>query len=74
MKLPKYLQLITDASSTKKIHYRDSSGNWTSKGVAQAAVHALCRPPFIVSAPTEKRKWSKKEIDEFYKNNPLLKI
>lgn len=74
MYLPKYLQLLVDASSMKIIHFRNEQGDWVKKGVARAALNALKRPPFIPSAPLKKKEWSKQEIDEFYQKNPLLKV
>lgn len=68
--LPKHLNLLVAASSTKRLRVRNEFGDWTHKGVATAAINALKRPPFIPSAPLSKRDWTPQEIAEFYQRNP----
>lgn len=68
----KYLSLLVSASSTRVAAVTNMFGDRTLVGVNRAATHELARPPFILSAPTEKREWTQKEINEFYQNNPAM--
>lgn len=66
------LALMVSASSTRVIRVKNIQGDYVKVPVARAATHALVRPPFILSAPIEKRVWSQKEIEEFYQLNPAF--
>lgn len=56
------------------IKVKNIHGDYTNTPVARAAKNELKRPPFVLSAPTEKRVWSTQEIEKFYKINPLLNM
>lgn len=68
----KFLKLLVDASSMKKIYVR-VLGDVIGVPVSRAAINELKRPPLILSAPAEKRVWSQEEVAEFYKRNPIFK-
>jgi hypothetical protein len=69
----KFLQLLLAASSEKTISVKNAFGDVVRVRVASAAINEMKRPPFILSAPAEKRVWSPEEIAEFYKRNPIFK-
>lgn len=66
------LALMVSASSTQVVKVKNLQGDYVKKPVARAATHEIIRPPFILSAPTKKRVWSKEEIAEFYQLNPAF--
>lgn len=74
MNFPKFLTLLLSASSDRSIQSKDEFGNVSKIPVRNAAIRTLVRPPFVPSAPTTKREWSKEEVEEFYKANPMLRI
>lgn len=73
MYLPRYLQLLIDSASERRITVHHQ-GQEHRIPVRHAALHELKRPPFILSAPTEKKVWTEEEIAEFYKTNPMLNV
>ena len=74
MNLPKTLQLVIDSASMKRVWVKSRQGDYVKKGVNVAATHELCRPPFVLSAPEQKKEWSQAEVETFYQNNPVFKV
>ena len=74
MNLPKTLQLVLDSASTKIVWVKNLQGDYVKKGINMSATHELCRPPFILSAPEQKKEWSQAEVESFYQNNPVFKV
>lgn len=68
------IKLMVQASSDKSIQVKNEYGGWENVQVRIGAIRALARPPFILTAPKDKKEWSPEEIEEFYQNNPKLKI
>lgn len=59
-------------SALKTISLIVTASSEESESVRKAAINALARPPFVPSAPTAKKLWSKEETDAFYQSNPVF--